>query len=150
MIKDIIHVGISVRNLEDAKKFYGDVLGLKFTGDFIMEGKETDILFGREDTVARLAYFNGSDKLYAPPIELIEFNHKIEKDQGSFFKTSVSEICFACDDIDKTYEDLKSKGVKFVSEPQYFEYEDPNQENFKAVYFYDMDGNIMELVEYIE
>ena len=31
MIKDIIHVGISVRNLEDAKKFYGDVLGLKFT-----------------------------------------------------------------------------------------------------------------------
>ena len=85
-----------------------------------------------------------------PPIELIEFNHEIEKDQGNFFRTSVSEICFACVDIDKTYEDLKSKGVKFVSEPQYFKYEDPNQENFKAVYFYDMDGNILELVEYIE
>ncbi|WP_138160265.1 VOC family protein [Peptoniphilus catoniae] len=150
MIKNVIHIGITVCDLEKAKDFYGRVLGLKPVGNLIMEGPETDLLFGKQNTIAKIAYFNGSDNLYSPPIELIEFNHPISKEKGNFFKSSVSEICFSCNNLDEVYGDLRKKGVKFISKPQYFEYEDSNQESFKAVYFYDMDENIMELVEYIK
>lgn len=150
MIKNIIHVGISVSDLEKAKDFYGNILGLKFVGQMIMKGEETDLLFNRKNTVAKVAYFNGSDNIYAPPIELIEFNHTISKAKADLFKTSISEVCFSCDDIDKTYNDLKNKGVKFISEPQFFDSTEYGFSKSKAVYFYDMDENILELTEYID
>ena len=38
MIKEIVHVGITVSNMDESLKFYQDILGLKFVGEIMMEG----------------------------------------------------------------------------------------------------------------
>lgn len=151
MIKEIIHIGLTVNNLEESINFYKNILGLKYIGEILMKGRETDILFQQKDCIAKVAYLNGSDDIKCPPVELIEFiNPKIKKDEASLFKTSISEICFLVDDIDKVYKNLKNKGVEFLSEPQFFDFSADNFSKSKAVYFKDNNGIILELMEYID
>ena len=149
-IKEMIHVGLTVSDMERSIEFYRDILGLEFKGQMTMEGPETDILFGRENSKAKVAYLNGSNELHCPPVELIHFeNIPVEHQKTDLFRTSASEICFAVEDIFKVYEDLKAKGVEFISEPQHFDFTESGYGKSIAVYFRDPDGIILELTEYL-
>ena len=143
-----MHVGLTVKDLDRSVDFYKNTLGLKFLGEILMEGKETEILFRKKGTRARVAYLNGSDKINTPPVELIQFiDENIDEDKSSLFKTSVSEICFSTDDIYNVYETLKIKGVEFLSEPQKFDFTRAGFGKSIAVYFKDPDGIILELMQ---
>ena len=149
-INKMIHVGLTVSNLDESIKFYRDILGLEFKGQMTMEGSEADKLFGHKNAKARVAYLNGSQELNCPPIELIHFeNLPIKKQDTDLFTTSASEICFAVEDIEKAYEDLKARGVKFISEPQRFDFSESGYGESIAVYFKDPDGIILELTQYL-
>ena len=52
-----------------------------------------------------------------------------------------TNIVFATDDINATYEDLKAKGVKFIEEPKKQEW------GMLQAIFTDLDGNTLVLVE---
>ena len=102
MLKEIMHVGITVTNIENSIKFYRDILGLTLKGQAIMEGKETDALFAMNNCKVKIAYLNGSDNIMSPPIELLEFvNNETIKDKPQLNKISISEICFRVDNIEK-------------------------------------------------
>ena len=60
MLKGIVHVGLTVTDLDRSVAFYRDVLGLAYLGEMEMEGLETERLFQRKDCKARVAYLNGS------------------------------------------------------------------------------------------
>ena len=45
MLKEIIHIGITVSDMERSISFYQDILGLNYTGQLTMEGLETEALF---------------------------------------------------------------------------------------------------------
>lgn len=64
MIGQIYHVGLTVSDLDRSVAFYRDVLGLQYQGELLMEGKETEAMFRRENCKARVAYLNGSDQLH--------------------------------------------------------------------------------------
>lgn len=148
MIKEVAHIGITISDMDKSIDFYKNVLGLSLKGEMIMEGRETDKLFGEENTKVRVAYLNGSDEIIAPPIELLEFvSSKARLDKSDLHKTSISEICFKVEDIEKTYVRLKKEGVKFISEPQAFDFTPQGFGKSKAVYFKDPDGIILELME---
>ena len=72
MIGQIYHVGLTVSDLDRSVAFYRDVLGLQYQGELLMEGKETEAMFRRENCKARVAYLNGSEQLHMPPVELIQ------------------------------------------------------------------------------
>ena len=149
MINEIIHVGLTVSDLERSIKFYRDILGFKFLGQILMEGDQTDKLFCRKNCKAKVAYLNGG-KLTCPPVELIEFiSEDKEKVKSDLFHTSISEICFITDDIDAEYLRLKNLGVEFLSEPCEFDFTLYGFGKSKAVYFKDPDGIILELIENI-
>ncbi|MDO5715642.1 MAG: VOC family protein [Tissierellia bacterium] len=151
MIREIIHVGITVSDIDKSVEFYRDIVGLKYIGEMVMEGPETDALFNKKDCVARVAYLNGSDHVMAPPLEIIQFtSHDASKDSCDLHKTSISEICFRVDDIDKSYKEMLAKGVEFISPPQYFDFTKDGFGKSKALYFKDPDGIILELIEEIE
>lgn len=151
MIKEVMHIGITVSDMDKSIEFYKNVLGLRFTGEIIMQGKETDILFGRENSRARVCYLNGSDKIYAPPVELIQFlDHTVENDKSNLFKASISEICFRVKDIDKFYQHLINNNVECLSEPQEFDFTKEGFGKSKALYFKDPDGVILELMQIID
>lgn len=114
MIKEVAHIGITVKNMKRSLEFYKNVLGLSYQGEIFMEGKETDKLFGNENSKLRVVYLNGSEHMMAPPIELLEFQGRDKlsenDDRAELSKVSISEICFKVDNIDKTYLRLKEKG----------------------------------------
>lgn len=150
-MKEIMHVGVTVSDMDRSLKFYRDVLELDFIGEIIMQGENADVLFGRKNSTARVCYLKGNDNIISPPIELIQFtNQKIEKNSADLFRTSISEICFRVDDIEKEYNRLSSLGVKFISEPQYYDFTKYGFSKSKAVYFYDPDDIILELIEIVE
>lgn len=150
MIKEVIHIGITVRDIEESILFYRDILGLSLVGRMTMKDESTDILFQRKNCEVKLAYLNGSDILTAPPIELLEFVGEEERKNVSLTNISISEICFRVEDIEAVYLDLQEKGVEFLSAPQYFDFIEQGFGRSKAVYFRDCNGIILELMECIE
>ena len=148
MLKEIMHVGITVTNIENSIKFYRDILGLTLKGQAIMEGKETDALFAMNNCKVKIAYLNGSDNIICPPIELLEFvNNETIKDKPQLNKISISEICFRVDNIEKVYKHLIDNNVEYLSEPQEFDFTAYGFSKSKALYFKDPDGIILELME---
>lgn len=151
MIGSIAHVGITVRDMEKSILFYRDVLGLELVGDMKMQGIETERLTQIKGAKLRVVYFNSNKDLKAPPIELIEFigNKENNKPYEKISNSGISEICFYVDDIDKIYQNLKEKGVEFLSSPQLFDLTNQGYGKSKAVYFRDNNGIVLELIEYI-
>ena len=148
MLKEIMHVGITVTNIENSIKFYRDILGLTLKGQALMEGKETDALFAMNNCKVKIAYLNGSDNIISPPIELLEFvNNETIKDKPQLNKISISEICFRVDNIEKVYKHLIDNNVEYLSEPQEFVFTAYGFSKSKALYFKDPDGIILELME---
>lgn len=151
MIQEMMHIGVTVKDLDRSVAFYRDVLGLRYIGEIFMEGEGTDRLFQRKNCKARVAYLNGSEALMAPPLELIQFvSEDAKEDKADLFKTSISEICFRTDDIEKEYKHLVENGVTCLSAPQAFDFTAQGFGKSKAIYFKDPDGIILELMQSID
>ena len=100
----IHHIAISVRNLENSVNFYKDVFS--FT-----EVKR----FKRKDLGGKAVFLKLEDTL----IELWQFDNLIEnKDDFSNLNIlGIKHIAFETEDIDKKYEELKTKNIE-ISEPK--------------------------------
>lgn len=148
MLQEIMHIGITVSDMDKSINFYKDILGLVLKGEMIMTGPETDKLFNKKNCKVRVTYLNSSDNLVSPSIELIQFvSNSARIDKADLHKTSISEICFYVNDIEKEYKNLKEKGVQFISKPQFFDLSSQGFGKSKAVYFKDPDGIILELLQ---
>ena len=148
MLKEVMHIGITVSNIEISINFYKNILGLTLIGEAFMEGKETDALFAMNNCKVKIAYLNGSDNIIAPPIELLQFvTPETIKDEAELNKISVSEICFRVDNVEKVYKHLIDNNVECLSEPQEFDFTSYGFSKSKALYFKDPDGIILELME---
>ncbi|MEP7293167.1 MAG: VOC family protein [Chloroflexota bacterium] len=111
MLKQIIHSTMYVKDQNESLRFYTEVLGFELrndvtNGDFrwltvglpnqpdydiVLFPLKADGMFLNEDDVKTLTRLTESGKLGAPVV--------------------------VCDDIYKTYEEFKAKGVEFVSPP---------------------------------
>ena len=148
MITNMLHVGLTITDMERSLHFYHDLLGFHLEGTLTMEGKETDILFGQKNVSATVSYVKGDKGIQTPPLELICFKDSpVKENSTDLFTTSVSEICFATEDIHAEYQRLKELGVDFLSEPQYFDFTKDGFGKSWAVYFRDPDGIILELIQ---
>ena len=48
MVGRIYHVGLTVSDLDKSIAFYRDILGLKYQGEIMMVGEETDKMFQKK------------------------------------------------------------------------------------------------------
>jgi len=97
MIRQLKFVGIPVGDQDRALAFYRDKLGFKI---------HTDQPMGKQRWI----------ELKIPGAEtmVVLFTPEEHKDRvGTFFNGS-----FACDSVEKTFEELKSRGVEFSQEPK--------------------------------
>ncbi len=148
MLNQVVHIGLTVSDLEKSKHFYGDILGLDYVGELLMEGRATDALFGHPLSNCRVVYYKDMTNPEGPAIELLYFeNIEVEKHETSLQTTSVSEVCFAVEDCWAEYRRLKDLGVEFISEPQEFDFSESGFGKSIAVYFKDPDGIIIELIQ---
>jgi methylmalonyl-CoA/ethylmalonyl-CoA epimerase len=100
-ISHIEHIGIAVKNLEEAKKYYEDVLGLKC---YAVEEVE--------DQKVKTAFFMvGQTK-----IELLESTDP-EGPIGKFIEKKgegIHHIAFAVDNVDNALAEVEQKGVQLI------------------------------------
>ena len=98
MISHIKFVSVPVRDQNRALDFYTEKLGFTIITDQPFDQKQRWIELRIPKAETRVVLFTGEGQ---------------EDQIGSF-----SGLSFACDDVEKTYQELKSRGVEFVSPPK--------------------------------
>jgi methylmalonyl-CoA epimerase len=106
MIKRIDHIGIAVKNIDEALKLYADALGLQLT--------QTDEEEGQKSIVAFLPAGESEVELVEPIGEDGPVARFLEK-RGE----GIHHICFEVDDIHATLAQLKGHGVQLIDEEPY-------------------------------
>lgn len=103
------HIGIAVANLEEAKKFYTEMLGMKATGEEVVEEQKVKVCFiPSGDSELELL------ESTSPDGPIAKF---IEKNGG---RNGIQHIALRVDNIEQTIADLKGKGVRMIDEaPRY-------------------------------
>lgn len=151
MLHEVMHIGVTVSNMDRSIDFYQNTLGLTFKGELMMQGEETERLFQRSGCKVRVAYLNGNDDVMSPSIELLQFiSDDAELFPSDLHHTSISEICFRVNDIEQVYQKLVEQGVECLSAPQAFDFSEAGFGKSKAIYFKDPDGIILELMQRVD
>jgi predicted enzyme related to lactoylglutathione lyase len=114
MITHVKFVNVPTRNQDVALAFYTEKLNFKVMTDQPHDEKQRWIELRIDGSATRIVLFTmDSDRI------------------GSFFNGAL-----ACDNVEKTYKELKERGVKFLSEPRqepwgsFAVFEDPDGNKF--------------------
>ncbi len=131
MIKEIDHIGIAVRNLEEAMTVYTDILGLECEG--------TEKIDEQKIIVATILV--GGIK-----VELLQPTHP-DGPIGKFIKKrgeGIHHIAFRVDNIDKMLDELKKQGARLTDEKPRI---GAGGARIAFIHPKDMKGVLIELVE---
>mgnify|MGYP001154926395 CR=1 FL=1 len=101
------HIGIAVKNLDQAKKFYTDVLGMKALGEEVVEQQKVKVCFiPCGDSEVELLESTAAD---GPIAKFIEKNGE-----------GIQHVALRVDNIQQALADLKERGIKLIDEtPRY-------------------------------
>jgi len=111
MIKKLSHATIYVTNQEEAKKFYTEKLGFDVRTDVTMEGF-------RWLTVGPKSQPDMEIVLMEPKAGFMFDEATAKQMRDLIAKGAMGAGVFDTDDCQATYEELKKKGVEFLSPPQ--------------------------------
>jgi len=115
MIKSTEHFSFTVSNLNDSLHFFCDLLGLKATPVIEVDDEDLQKIVGIPGARLRLSLVQVPDN---KNIELIEYvKPRGKKLDLKTSNTGVAHLAFVVDNIQKMYDDLSKKGVKFNSPP---------------------------------
>jgi methylmalonyl-CoA/ethylmalonyl-CoA epimerase len=102
-ILKVDHIGIAVNNIEEAKAFYTDILGIPHAGnETVAAQKVTTAFFPVGEAEVELLESTAPD---GPIAKFIE-----SKGQG------IQHIAFRVENIEEALEELKAKGVRLIDE----------------------------------
>ncbi|EAX48139.1 Glyoxalase/bleomycin resistance protein/dioxygenase [Thermosinus carboxydivorans Nor1] len=101
------HIGIAVKDLEQAKKFYTEVLGMEAMGEEVVAEQKVKVCFiPCGDSEVELLESTSPD---GPIAKFIEKNGE-----------GIQHIALRVDNIENALADLKAKGVRLIDEkPRY-------------------------------
>lgn len=143
-VKGLDHIAITVSDTPRSLDFYCGLLGLRQVEQHPLAAEDVDKASGLKLGRAQ------STRLAAPDtptilIDLLEF-FELPKDSAvpQTGKIGATHFCLSVANLRGTYEELRAKGVEFVSEPINFPLEHGSVD---VVFLYDPDGNSVELVE---
>ena len=141
MINGVRHIGIVVNDIENAIKFWVNLLGFKVVIDQIEEGEFIDKLLGLNNVSVRTVKLGAQD---GSLVELLYFiSHKsLPTWDGNAYKTGLTHIALNVKDISSTVSILELNGYNQVNRYQ-------NSLNGKVLvcYVQGFEGLLIELVE---
>lgn len=154
MITRIIHFNVVVADLERSLRFYCDILGGKVTGASRAVSQGAAIALGLGESAewdGRFIRFGDNDR--ATVIDLLQWiNPPSEgKPYDRLNHVGIPRMALRVDNLDQMYDDLRLKGVEFLSPPQVVQLtpETPETGLIKIVVCKDPDGTAVELVEFL-
>ncbi|UCF95091.1 MAG: VOC family protein [Desulfobacterales bacterium] len=142
-VEFIHHVGILVSDLERSVRFYRDILGFEVLEKVdLVAGEEVSAGVGLPNTQLRLVHLGaGEGRTRIELLHYISPKSRPIPEGAQSNDIGVGHAAFQVSDIDRYYEDLKGRGVRFISPVQ----ESSTGEKF--CYFYDPDGAILEIIQ---
>jgi len=147
MIQSIFHININVTNFERSLAFY-QMLGFKVVAD-LKEGGNPQLDKGlqMQNGRGRASLLMLGDNPHATRIDLIEWKNPKTEGQPypNLYHAGAARIALKTKNLPQVYEDLKAKGVEFLSEPQELTFP-VGKASF--VCFKDPDGTILELIDF--
>jgi catechol 2,3-dioxygenase-like lactoylglutathione lyase family enzyme len=145
MATDYLHVGISVRNLDQSVQFYTEVLGMEEGIRVSHKGETISRVVAVEDAQVDVCYVTkGNHRL-----ELIEYKNKDQAKLNTAYKSQddpgLVHIAFIVDDVEAAYQKIKNLGYLFNSPPMVTRENGP-----KIAFFRGPDNVIIELYQKAE
>lgn len=141
MIKDFLHVGISVIDLEESVRFYTEVMQMDLDYRTKNKGETISRIVGVEDADFDVAVVRKGNLR----IELLDYKSEEKKRMATYptqDQPGLVHISFLVDDVQKEYERIKAMGFEFNSPPMVARENGPKIAYFKAV-----DNVVVELFE---
>ncbi len=138
------HVSITVSDMNRSLAFYCDMLGLKEVERHHLEGDTISKMAGKPGVIMEVV------RLIAPetPGIMLDLQQYVVPEgkvsDAQLGDVAHSHLCFGVPDVWAAYQDLKAKGVEFISEPVSF---DLDWGIVYVVFFKDPDGFILELMQ---
>jgi methylmalonyl-CoA epimerase len=103
MVKRINHIAIAVRDIDDAARFYKDILELDLSGVEVVAEQKTKVGFLKiGDTNIELVQPVSDD---SPLVKFLETRGP-----------GIHHICLEVEDIEKDVEDLKRRGARMIDD----------------------------------
>jgi glycerol uptake facilitator-like aquaporin/catechol 2,3-dioxygenase-like lactoylglutathione lyase family enzyme len=145
-IKKVDAIGITVKEMSRAVRFYEDVLGFKKIADNEYSGTAYEKLNGVFGLNIRVVRMQLGDEYIELTDYLTAGGRTIPEDQQSndlFFQ----HIAIVVSDMDKAFAQLKKNNVEFVSTaPQTLPVTNVAAAGIKAFYFHDIDNHNLEII----
>ena len=143
MIKGVRHTGIVVNEIENAMKFWVNLLGFKVVIDQIEEGQFIDKLLGLDNVLLRTVKLAAQD---GSLIELLHFkSHKsLPTWDGNPYKTGLTHIALNVQNLNETVLRLEQNSYYKVNEIQ-----KSLNGKVSVCYVRGYEGTLLELVEVI-
>jgi catechol 2,3-dioxygenase-like lactoylglutathione lyase family enzyme len=143
LVREIVHIGIGVFDLEASVRFYRDVVGMDIEYRAHHEGEKISRVVDVPDATLEICVLRkGSVRL-----ELIDYG-KPEKKKVDYKDQSTPgliHIAMKVSDVDEVYRRMKAMGYGFNSEPMVTRENGP-----KICYFRGPDNVVMELYELVK
>ncbi|MPM07578.1 hypothetical protein SDC9_53884 [bioreactor metagenome] len=107
MVRKVDHIGVAVKNLDEALSFYENILGLKSAGKEVVEEQKVTVAFlPVGDSEIELLESTQED---GPIAKFIEKNGE-----------GVQHIAYKVDNIEEAIAEMKEKGIRMIDEkPRY-------------------------------
>jgi catechol 2,3-dioxygenase-like lactoylglutathione lyase family enzyme len=143
MLKKINHINVVVSDLDDAKAFFIQ-LGFSVGDESELSGEWISSIVGLPDVRARYATLKlpGTET----NLELIEYTSPPSERDSNMDKANqigLRHIAFEVDNIEKVVQNLRDKGIKFISSIHAYP-----KTGKRLVYFWGPDGILLELAQY--
>ena len=142
-VQEIVHIGVSVFDLEKSVQFYQDVVGMEIVYRAFHEGEKISQVVDVPDATLKICVLQKG----AVRLELIDYG-KPEKQRVGYPDQSVPgliHIAMKVADVDEAYRRMKALGYGFNSEPMVTRENGP-----KICYFRGPDNVVMELYEVLK
>jgi len=149
MLKSVHHINLIVSDMEKTKRFYHETLGLEIALETVIKDAEFSRGVGLKDTDLLATFFKLPDN--SAMIETFQYlnppNGKALPADKKANDMGWTHLCFQVDDIDRVYNDLKSKGVEFLTDPVTIAKDHPQFAGVKFCYFLGPDREVVEILQ---